>query len=233
MLAVFFLAGCVAETVRKSPPRKSPIKEVGYIDMGGGEVRYSEEGWSWFVAGRRRAAVHLMRHVCGKLKPVVTEEFIKEDADVPYAQSDIQESMQRGAEHFIVAPYTHMIYDCAWTSTGPVTSSQSLRPAEPLVRPVMPPIETVAPVISSATAPAATVSSAAAIAEAPVSSAPAAVALSSASATPAAAPAPRPLPAAAWSPFSWFPPAPANVNPSSATPSPAPPAANTAPVKQP
>ena len=72
------LAGCVAETVRKNPPRKGPVQTVGYIDLGGGEVRYSTDGWSWFVAGRRHAAVHLMHRVCGRFRPVVTKEFTKE-----------------------------------------------------------------------------------------------------------------------------------------------------------
>ena len=114
------LAGCVAETVRKAKPRKGTIKEIGYVDLGGGEVRYSLDGWGWFVGGRRRAARALMRRVCGKLKPVVTEEFEREDADVPYSQDDIAATMARGAEHFTVARYMHMAFDCAFSSTAPV-----------------------------------------------------------------------------------------------------------------
>ena len=108
------LAGCVAETVRKNPPRLGPVKAVGYVDMGGGEVRYSTEGWGWFVAGRRRAAKAIMRHICGKLKPVVTEEFTQEDADVPYSQEDISVTMQLGAQHFTLATTR------TWSSSAPI-----------------------------------------------------------------------------------------------------------------
>jgi hypothetical protein len=53
-----------------------------------------------------------MRSVCGKLKAVVTEEFAREDADVPYSQEDIEVTMSRGIEHFVVAPYEHLVFDC-------------------------------------------------------------------------------------------------------------------------
>lgn len=212
------LAGCVAETVRKAKPRKGTIKEIGYVDLGGGEVRYSLDGWGWFVGGRRRAARALMRRVCGKLKPVVTEEFEREDADVPYSQDDIAATMARGAEHFTVARYMHMAFDCAFSSTAPVRGE----PPKGLPPPPRPPVETPVPVVS--------VSSAPVPAEVAVSSAPAApvvavssvpvpapaptVQFSSAPARPAItasssgeAPPAAPSPAAVWSPFlsSWSP----------------------------
>jgi hypothetical protein len=112
LLVCALLAGCVAETVRQDPPRKGPVKEVGYVYYGGGEVRYSDEGWDWFVAGRRRDAWRRMRHICGKLKPAIVEESNREDADVPYSQEDIQVTMREGTEHFIVAPFTHLVFEC-------------------------------------------------------------------------------------------------------------------------
>jgi hypothetical protein len=249
------MAGCVAETVRKNPPRLGPVKAVGYVDMGGGEVRYSADGWKWFVAGRRRAAGTLMRHVCGKLRPVVTEEFTQEDADVPYSQEDISVTIQLGAEHFTLAPYTHLVYECAYSSTEPVRAlpPQALPPPP---RPTAPLVEVFAADYSSAsattgvfvgTAAAAAISSAAATAvggpaaipAVVVSSIPVAAAVvtfSSAPATPAlrAPPAPAPprpaalgAPAAAWIAFpaGWTP-APAPPTPRLQTsPSPAAPAA--------
>jgi hypothetical protein len=228
------LAGCVAETVHKQVPRLGPVKAVGYVDMGGGEVRYCADGWSWFVAGRRRAARALMRHICGKLEPVVTEEFTQEDADVPYSQEDIAVTMQLGAEHFTLAPYTHMVFQCAYSSTAPVTA----QPQNVLPPPPRPMVEAYAPGYSSATAATAGAGGAAAVAQVAASSAPAAsavpaaaVSFSSAPATPAlkatpSAALPRAQmsipPAAAWTAFpaGWTPAAaPPKISVSSAAPS--------------
>ena len=212
------LAGCVAETVRKAKPRKGTIKEIGYVDLGGGEVRYSLDGWGWFVGGRRRAARALMRRVCGKLKPVVTEEFEREDADVPYSQDDIAATMARGAEHFTVARYMHMAFDCAFSSTAPVRGEPP-RGLPPPPRPPSGEENASPPGTARPGAPPATVevavSSAPAVPVVAVSSAPApAVQFSSAPARPAItasssgeAPPAAPSPAAVWSPFlsSWSP----------------------------
>ncbi|MDD5658203.1 MAG: hypothetical protein PHF00_13210 [Elusimicrobia bacterium] len=130
-LIALLLSGCLAETVRKNRPRKGPIREVGYVDLGGGEVRYSMEGWSWFVAGRRRDALRRMRRVCRGLHPVITEEIAREDVDVPFAQDDISVTLDRGSEHYAVAPFIHIAFECA-QSTGPAAAAP--RPAGPAVR---------------------------------------------------------------------------------------------------
>ncbi|MBI5241343.1 MAG: hypothetical protein HY926_12795 [Elusimicrobia bacterium] len=205
-LLALLLSGCVAETVRKARPRKGTIREIGYVDLGGGEVRYSLDGWGWFVAGRRRAARALMRRVCGKLKPVVTEEFEREDADVPYSQDDIAATMARGAEHFTVARYMHMVFDCAFSSTAPVRGE----PPRGLPPPPRPVVEVPAPVaaVSSAPVPAAPVVVVSSVpAPAPAvqfSSAPARPAITAA---PPAPPKAAPAAAAVWSPFAttWTP----------------------------
>ena len=49
LLPLLLLTACVAENVERRKPRKGPIKEVGFVDMGGGSVRYSTDGWKWFV----------------------------------------------------------------------------------------------------------------------------------------------------------------------------------------
>jgi hypothetical protein len=224
------LAGCVAETVRKNAPRKGPVKAVGYVDMGGGEVRYSTDGWGWFVAGRRRAARALMSHICGKLKPVLTDEFDKEDVDVPYSQDDIAATLQRGAEHFTLAPFTHLVFECAYSSTAPVTA-QPPQGLPPPPRPEAPLVEVYAAGYSSAPAPTAIAVGTAAPATSGV------VTFSSAPATPAlTTPAPAggenarppgtarqgaPPPAAAWIAFpsAWAPvSAPPKIKISSAAP---------------
>jgi hypothetical protein len=113
LLALILLSACVAETVERRKPRKGPIKEVGFVDMGGGNVRYSTEGWGWFVAGRRRDALRRMRRNCGKaLAPQIVDEYLRQDADIAYAGTDIATSLDKGMEHFKIAPFQHLVYEC-------------------------------------------------------------------------------------------------------------------------
>lgn len=113
ILVPLLLAACVAETVERRKPRKGPIKEVGFVDYGGGKVRYSVDGWSWFVAGRRRDALRRMRKNCGKkLAPQVLDEYLRQDADIAYSGEDISVNLDRGMEHFKIAPFQHMTYEC-------------------------------------------------------------------------------------------------------------------------
>lgn len=113
LVAAVLLGGCVAETVERKKPRKGPVKEVGYVDLGGGRVRYSTEGWSWFVSGRRRHALRLMRKNCGKdLEPHIVDEYTRDDADIAYAGDDLGDELNRGSEHYKIAPFQHFMYEC-------------------------------------------------------------------------------------------------------------------------
>jgi hypothetical protein len=119
-MAVLLLQSCVAETVERRKPRKGPIKEVGFVDMGGGNIRYSTDGWSWFVAGRRRHALRLMRKNCGKdLAPQIMDEYHRQDSDISYAGEDITVNLSAGMEHFKIAPFQHLIYECRPKGTPP------------------------------------------------------------------------------------------------------------------
>lgn len=111
--AAFCLSGCVAEMVDKKSPRKGPVPEVGFIDTGGGEVRYSTEGWGMVVKTRRGSALRRMRRVCKKeLEPKIVDEFTRDDIDTPYSGMDIQDTVQRGHAHYQVAPHHHIVFDC-------------------------------------------------------------------------------------------------------------------------
>lgn len=112
VLALVLLTGCVAEVVEKRRPRKGPVPEVGFVDPGGGEVRYSTEAWGFVVALRRSRALSKMRHVCGKLNAHVTDEFTREDMDVPYAGEDLEVNIQRGLDHYEMSPYHHIVFEC-------------------------------------------------------------------------------------------------------------------------
>lgn len=150
LLSGALLCACMAETVSKRKPRKGPVAEVGYVDTGGGEVRYSEDGWGWFVAGRRRDALRRTRRICRKLKPVITDEFSSEDKDVAYAGDDIEVSLQRGADHFNLAPYRHIIFECALSSV-PAVSTAAAVPV-PAVEPAPEAPAPAAPVVAVDTA---------------------------------------------------------------------------------
>ena len=110
---LILLSSCVAETVERRRPRKGPIKAVGFVDMGGGNIRYSVEGWAWFVSGRHRHALRMMRKNCGKLlEPQVLDEYLRQDSDIAYAGEDITTNLSKGMDHFKIAPFQHMQYEC-------------------------------------------------------------------------------------------------------------------------
>lgn len=107
------MASCVSESVERRRPRRGPVQEVGYVDHGGGVVRYSLDGWSWFVKGRRRHAQRLMRGNCGgDLEPFVVDEYARQDADAPYAGDELAVSLQAGSEHYKIEPFIHLVYEC-------------------------------------------------------------------------------------------------------------------------
>lgn len=112
LLLLVFLAGCVAETVERTKPRKGPVPEVGWVETGGGEVRYSTDGWGFVVGLRRHTALRKMRGVCKGLKARVTDEFTHEDVNVPYASDDLAQHIDKGVEHYEVAPYHHIVFEC-------------------------------------------------------------------------------------------------------------------------
>jgi hypothetical protein len=160
LLALLLLSACVAETVERRRPRKGPIKEVGFVDLGGGKVRYSTEGWSWFVSGRRSHALRLMRKNCGKLlAPQILDEYLRQDADIAYAGDDITTNLDKGMDHFKIAPFEHMQYECR-PKTAPADAPRVSTEAARVVL-VVPPVAEVAiatsaievPVVSTATAP--------------------------------------------------------------------------------
>lgn len=158
LFALTLLSGCVAESVERRRPRKGPIKEVGFVDLGGGNIRYSTEGWSWFVAGRRRHAMRLMRKNCGKeLVPRITDEYRRQDADISYAGEDITTNLDKGMDHFKIAPFDHLVYECRTPATANEPIRVSTAPARSIL--VVPPVpETstaavTAPAVSTTTAP--------------------------------------------------------------------------------
>lgn len=112
-LTACVLSACVAETVERRRPRKGPVKEVGFVDFGGGRVRYSAEGWGWAVASRRRLALRLMARNCGReLVPTITDEYTRQDADAAFAEADVSSNMDIGAQHYTIEHYVHLTYEC-------------------------------------------------------------------------------------------------------------------------
>ena len=140
LLLLLLLSACVAETVERRRPRKGPIKEVGFVDPGGGTVRYSVEGWGWFVAGRRRDALRRIRKNCGKqLAPQILDEYQRNDADIAYAGEDISVNLDKGMDHFKIAPFQHIVYECRPKGAPPETPSVSTAPARAFL--VVPPTQ--------------------------------------------------------------------------------------------
>ena len=157
VLAAGLLSACVAVTVERRHPRRGPVKEVGYVDLGGGQVRYSAVGWSWFVASRRKTALKLMRVNCGPdLAPAITDEYSRMDADAAYNGEDIDASMKMGDEHYHIERYIHLAYECRPLGAAPATVSTTTAHGPSLVIPEIPASTAtlVVPATSSATLPA-------------------------------------------------------------------------------
>ena len=134
--AALVLSTCVAETVERRKPRKGPIKAVGYVDFGGGNVRYSPDGWPWFVAIRRADAKRKMRRNCGKdLTPRVIDEYLRQDSDIAYAGEDVATSLDKGLEHFKIAPFQHFNYECVPKGVPPPPAVSTTAPAFLIVPP--------------------------------------------------------------------------------------------------
>ncbi|MEK7389902.1 MAG: hypothetical protein AAB036_09395 [Elusimicrobiota bacterium] len=125
LISALTLSSCVAETVERRRPRLGPVAAVGFVDHGGGRVRYSLDGWSWFVSGRRRHALRLMHKNCGKkLDAQVTDEYPRQDANISYAGDDITLNMDKGVEHYRIEPFQHMTYECRPKSPPPQDPKQ-------------------------------------------------------------------------------------------------------------
>lgn len=154
LCCLLLLSGCVAETIERRKPRKGPVKEVGFVDMGGGNVRYSTDGWSWFVSGRRRHALRLMRKNCGKdLAPQILDEYLRQDSDIAYSGEDITTNLKTGMDHFKIAPFQHLIYECREKGAALETLPISTAPLRVVVAP--PAVSTPAATVAPSTAPAA------------------------------------------------------------------------------
>lgn len=111
--ACLLLSSCVAEMIKKDPPRKGPVAAVGYINLGSGEVRYSTDGWGWVVGLRRMEALRRIRDLCGKeLRPKISDEFTHDDVEAAYDQDDVSDQLPRGVNHYQVSPYHHILFDC-------------------------------------------------------------------------------------------------------------------------
>ena len=116
--------------VEKQKPRKGPVAEVGYIDTGGGEIRYSAEGWGMIVASRRMTAMRRIHSLCKKdLEAKITDEFTHDDVDTAYAGMEVREEVQRGLDHYKVAPFHHIIFECQ-PKTGAAQSADELAKAK-------------------------------------------------------------------------------------------------------
>ena len=155
VLAAAVLSSCVAVTVERRRPRKGPVKEVGYVDYGGGQVRYSAEGWSWAVASRRKTALKLMSRNCGSdLTPEITDEYSRADADAAYNGEDIDATMRIGGEHFHIERYIHLAYECRPKGAPKVALSTGTVSGPSLVIPsvLASTAAAVVPVLSSTTA---------------------------------------------------------------------------------
>ncbi len=112
ILAAAVLSGCVVEMVKSQKPRKGPVAEVGYIDSGGGDVRYSTQGWSWIVASRRTMALRRIKLFCSPLPFKIDDDVTRQDVDATYTSDDVETTLERGGQHYKVSKYHHIVFEC-------------------------------------------------------------------------------------------------------------------------
>ncbi|MHB2026286.1 MAG: hypothetical protein ACYCPQ_06565 [Elusimicrobiota bacterium] len=106
------LGGCVTDMVSETKPRKGPIPAVGYIVPGGGEIRYSAQGWAPVIAARRHAALYRMRKVCRGMGVKIKDEFTHVDTQVPYHGGDLETDAEFGVAHYDLESYHHIVFQC-------------------------------------------------------------------------------------------------------------------------
>lgn len=128
-VALLLLSGCVTEIVQERRPRKGPVAAVGYVDPGGGEVRYSTEGWGLVISARRATALRRMRHVCKPLRPSIIREFTNDDVDVAYNEDDLESNMKQGGDHYQVSPYHHIVFECLTPAPPRPAAAPKAQPA--------------------------------------------------------------------------------------------------------
>jgi hypothetical protein len=92
---------------------KGPVAEVGWIDPGGGHVRWPTRGGGFLVRLRRSDALKRARAHCGAVPVQVVREWTQDDVDTAYAGDDLSESMRYGLDHYKVESYRHLEFKCA------------------------------------------------------------------------------------------------------------------------
>ena len=92
------------------------MAEVGYVDPGHGEVRYSTEGWRFVVAWRRRTAFRMIRKTCLHMPYKVSDEFTRQDAEVAYSEAPLDATLEKGLQHYRINPFNHIVFDCQPTA---------------------------------------------------------------------------------------------------------------------
>lgn len=111
--AVLVLAGCRAVVVELRKPVKGPVAEVGFIDPGGGHVRYALRGGRVMSGARRRDALRRAGRHCGGLMNVkLVKEWRQDDVETPYNADELEAALKLDLDHYRMEPYQHLLFDC-------------------------------------------------------------------------------------------------------------------------
>lgn len=108
-LAVSCLAcGCQAMLVESRPRRQAGAA----MEPGGGEVKYSLDGWAWLVRSRAEDARARMESACKPGTVKVLEEVDRETQEAQFAPGELAENVASGAGQYRGAPYRHVYFEC-------------------------------------------------------------------------------------------------------------------------
>jgi len=113
LAAAVLLSGCRAAVVELRRPVKGPVAEVGYIDPGGGHVRYALRGAKFLVNQRRRDALKRAgRHCDGGMNVRLVKEWRQDDVETPYNGDELEAALKLDLDHYRLEPYQHLLFDC-------------------------------------------------------------------------------------------------------------------------
>lgn len=112
-LAACLLAACGAAMVQTRKRVKGPVPEVGWLDPGGGDVRYLATGGGWMEKRRREDAVGKIAEYCGGAGNFkIVDEVEKVEQEDPYNKDAIEDTIGSGGKHYEERRYHHVYFEC-------------------------------------------------------------------------------------------------------------------------
>ncbi len=115
VLAAALACGCGAELGERRAKKSGPVKEVGLIDAGGGQVKYSLKGAEFLKKSRRKDAFAKMTEACGGADRFrIVDEVAREEVGATYKAEELEASAAyKKSLHYATEMYQHIFFECS------------------------------------------------------------------------------------------------------------------------